>query len=372
MAIPHPSLEPRHALAVPVSVTPDRTLRVKIIDACGLACTFCHNEGTPVTVDNRTRPGGFTPAGTSGRVSIYIPSNGARFVATTVRPDAAFADALARLRDAFGFEEVHYTGGEPSLHPRLSELVGVASRLGLTVAMTSNGENGAAVIADAAKAGLDRVNFSIFGTTPAELAAVQGTRFADQARAQRKLDALDASIAACAEHGVRASANLVIPDATHIPRVHRLLDRYGDRVQVRLLNSLSDGQAALDAIAQVLAELDAEPTERHLTAGVSGAKTVYRIAGGRTIIVKELRRVRLPATCADCRFNNDTDCTEGYYGLRLYRDQSERFQVGVCLQRMDLCEDLDTFLTGGLANEVRLWRDNEHEALTRHYGQGSN
>lgn len=351
--------------SVPVHVTPDRTLRVKILDACGLACTFCHNEGTPVTIDNRTRPGGYTPRGRSGRVSIYTPTNGVRFVATTIRPGPDFTDALARLCDAFGFAEVHYTGGEPTLHPRLPDLVDNAHRLGLTVAMTSNGENGSAVIGDAAAAGLDRVNFSVFGTTPSELAAVQGERFADQTRAQRKLDALESSIAACTEHGVRASANLVVGDRTHIPRVHRLLERYGDRVQVRLLNSLADGQASLDAIAQVLDELGAEAVERHLIAGVSGARTRYRTATGRTITVKELRRVRLPATCLDCRFNNDTDCTEGYYGLRLYRDQLGRFQVGVCIQRMDLCEPLDDFLAGARATEARTWRDTEYDRLTR-------
>lgn len=372
MTTPPPRLEPPTAPAIPVHIKPDRTLRVKILDACGLACTFCHNEGTPVQLDNRNRPGGFTPAGASGRVSIYIPSNGVKFIATTIRPDDGFAGALARLADAFGFEEVHYTGGEPSLHPRLAELVGIASNLGLRVAMTSNGENGAAVIGDAARAGLDRVNFSVFGTTPAELASVQGARFADEARAQRKLDALDASIAACTEHGVRASANLVVPDQTHLPRVRRLLERYGDRVQVRLLNSLADGQASLNAIAQVLAELHAEPIARHIAAGASGAKTLYRIAGGGTIAVKELRRVRLPATCAGCRFNNDTDCTEGYYGLRLYRDQTGRFQVGVCIQRMDLCEELDAFLTSARASEVRIFRDNEYDQLTRQHGRRSN
>ncbi len=38
-----------------VRVVRDRTIRVKVIDECGLACTFCHNEGTPVTADNRGR-----------------------------------------------------------------------------------------------------------------------------------------------------------------------------------------------------------------------------------------------------------------------------------------------------------------------------
>ena len=67
---------------LPVEVRPDRTLRVKIIDACGLACTFCHNEGTPVSSDNAGRQAGqFTGTpGSSGRVSIYLATNGASFL----------------------------------------------------------------------------------------------------------------------------------------------------------------------------------------------------------------------------------------------------------------------------------------------------
>ncbi len=33
---------------VPVKVGVDSTARLKIVDSCGMTCTFCHNEGTPV------------------------------------------------------------------------------------------------------------------------------------------------------------------------------------------------------------------------------------------------------------------------------------------------------------------------------------
>ena len=53
--------------------------------------------------------------------------------------------------------------------------------------MTSNGENGEAVLASFAKVGLGRVNFSVFGTTPEELAEVQDVRFRNPTRAARKV-----------------------------------------------------------------------------------------------------------------------------------------------------------------------------------------
>lgn len=155
--------------AVPVRISTDRTLRLKVIDACGMTCTFCHNEGTPVSADNHTRST-FTDTGLSGRTSIYLATNGARFLSAPVRPDPSLGAALIRLRDALDFDEVHLTGGEPTLHPQLPHIVRLARATGYSVGLTSNGENGARALPGCAEAGLNRVNFSIFGTTNEELA----------------------------------------------------------------------------------------------------------------------------------------------------------------------------------------------------------
>jgi hypothetical protein len=80
---------------------------------------------------------------------------------------------------------------------------------------------------------------------------------------------------------------------------------------------------------------------------------------------KQIRPVRLPHTCAGCRFNNDTDCQEGYYGVRLYRDRAGGFQVGVCIQRMDLCMPVDRFVGSDLCREIIALRDAEYGQLSR-------
>lgn len=351
--------------AIPTYVTTDRTLRVKIIDACGMTCTFCHNEGTPVAVDNlRKTPATFVPFGRTGRVSIYASTNGAAFLPAPVLPGNEYVQALTALRDALDVRELHLTGGEPTLHPGLPKLIAQAAEIGLRVRMTSNGERGADQMVACAAAGLEKVNFSVFGTTPAELAAVQHARYGNPIRAGRKLDALEASVGAAVAQGVKACANVVVPDHRHIPRVHRLLDDYIPQLTVRLLNSLDHGQASLDAIAQALAERGAVPEAHYVTAGVSGSRTAYRLPDGRRLYVKEIRQVRLPATCAGCRFNNGTDCQEGFYGVRLYRDRRGIFQVGVCIQRMDLCQPLDAFLASDLPGEIRRFRQTDYQRLT--------
>jgi molybdenum cofactor biosynthesis enzyme MoaA len=348
---------------IPVHVEKDTTLRAKIHDPCGLTCTFCHNEGTPVLVDNRRRLADFTAAGPSGRVSIYAATNGATFLPAAIPDDEEFGHVLAVLRDALDLSEVHLTGGEPTLHPAVARLTKMAVDAGFRVGMTSNGERGERVLPDCAAAGLDRVNFSIFGTTAEELAEVQHTRYRNRALAQRKIDALRQSIATCEAHGITASANIVVLNDSHVPRVHRLLDEYSPHLKVRLLNSLDHGAASIEAIERILAERAAVAEARYVTAGVSGARTAYRLPDGRRIYFKQIRPVRLPDTCAGCRFNNDTDCQEGFYGVRLYRDQSGGYQVGVCIQRMDLCLPLDEFLTSPLRAEILALREAEYDRL---------
>jgi cyclic pyranopterin phosphate synthase len=338
----------------------DRTLRVKVIDACGMTCTFCHNEGTPVSTDNRTQPPGeFTPTGRSGRVSIYLSTNGARFLTAPIHPTEDFRAALAALQQALGFTEVHLTGGEPTLHPKLAHLVALAGNTGYRVSVTSNGENGTRILPGCVQAGLQRVNFSIFGTTPEELAQVQSRKFLASSLAVSKIEALDESIRVALDLGLSVRANVVIPNRTHIERVHRLLERYSPRLSVRVLSSLADGQESLDAIDALLTGLDAEPDEVHLIAGTSGFRIAYRLPSGRKLIVKHIRPLRLPETCSGCRFNNDVDCQEGYYGVRLYRDHAGTFHVGVCIQRMDLCLPVDEFVRSGLCDEIKKLRDQE-------------
>ncbi|MEU6563114.1 radical SAM protein [Nocardia nova] len=356
-------------VGIPVHVAKDTTLRVKILDSCGLTCTFCHNEGTPVAADNRRRlPGEFIAAGPSGRASIYTATNGAKFLPALIPDNDEFADALRQLADAMELTELHMTGGEPTLHPAVAGLTKTAVDAGYRVAMTSNGERGERVIPDCAAAGLARVNFSIFGTTAAELAEVQNARYRNPVLAQRKIDALKRSITACETHGVNASANIVVPDHTHAARVHRLLDHYSPHLTVRLLNSLDRGAASIDAIERILSERGAVAEAHYLTAGVSGSRTAYQLPDRRRVYFKQIRPVRLPTTCAGCRFNNGTDCEEGFYGVRLYYDRTGTFQVGVCIQRMDLCLPLHEFLTSPLIHEILTWRDAEYRQLAQRAG----
>lgn len=345
----------RAELAVPIRYVHDLTLRAKVLDRCGLACTFCHNEGTPVTSDHDATAG--TPflvgPGRSDRVAIYTATNRVGFLADEMLPDDEFVRALTLLREACGLDELHLTGGEPTLHRHLDGIVATARRAGYRVGITSNGENGARALPGAAAAGLEKVNFSIFGMTPDELAQVQGGKYANPRLAAAKITALKAALDAATAHGLKVSANIVVVGRAHVERAARLIDEYGHKLHVRLLNSLDDEESMV-AIWELLESLGAEPVERIHALGVSGSKVTYRLPDGRTVSFKQIRQVYLPDTCATCPLSpsNDGGCQEGFYGLRLYKAVGGGYQVGVCIQRMDLTLPVEQFIEHPLCAEV--------------------
>lgn len=352
---------------LPVEVRPDRTLRVKIIDACGLACQFCHNEGTPVTTDNTGRAAGeFVGApGRTGRVSIYLKTNGANFLLYQNHGRLRFRPRPCRRprQPAHQRSALHGRGTNPSPRAAQPDQDCSAPRAHRRAHLERRERRGRP--ARGRGHGLDRINLSVFGTTPDELAAVQAPRLASPKLAARKLDALTKTIEAAREHGIKVSANIVIPDSDHVERVLRIIEQHGRSVIVRMLVSLEDDGTSLAAMQEVVDHLGAVPVRRVITAGASDQRVRYRLPDGRTLYAKSIRPVRLPETCADCRFNNPDDCQEGYYGVRMYRATDGPFMVGVCIQRMDLCMPLGEFVMSQRCGEVTSFREDETARLTR-------
>jgi molybdenum cofactor biosynthesis enzyme MoaA len=349
--------------SVPVTIAEDTSLRPKILDACGMTCVFCHNEGTPVASEAKLN--GKAAAHSLGRVSIYSSSNGVNFLPGRMRPDQKLYDALGALHQAVDVDEIHLTGGEPTLHPELPAIIELSKSLGMSVKMTSNGENPKA-FEKCAEAGLDRVIFSVFGVNAQELSMVQHSKYQNPKLAQRKIDALHRSIDTTGEHGIKATANVVIPGAGHEQRVVGIIERF-DNLSLRLLNSLDDGEASYAAIYEILARLGAEPVETKLTAGSSNARINYRLPNDSEISFKQIRPARFNHICDGCQIDKQGKCEESFYGLRLYVDENDQYLVGLCIQRMDLAMHLEEFLASDIPERIRSYRAAEKTKMESYF-----
>jgi molybdenum cofactor biosynthesis enzyme MoaA len=346
----------------PIELSVDTTLRAKISDACGLSCTFCHNEGTPVAATKQY----LSNPTVGSRVSIYVGTNNVDFMPGMMRPDDAYQAALLACKDTLELDELHLTGGEPTLNPNVSSLASMASELGYMVKLTSNGETGSKPIGQLAAAGVVKINFSVFGTTAEELAEVQHDRFSDKDFAQQKIDALESAVAACVDVGIEANMNLVVRGVGDLDRVNRLIEAYGDATSIRLLNDL-DSRGSTEAIYQYLASQGATPRVRKLTAGSSNTRTLFDMDGvDKPIQFKQIRKTRLPGTCDGCQF--DAECHEGFYGVRLYVDKVGQYLLGVCLRRMDYTIGISDFLKSGRPQAIKDYKTSDQEELVRAYG----
>lgn len=348
--------------AIVPTITVDDTIRVKVLDRCGMTCNFCHNEGTPVMSNV-----GFQAL----RVSIYAPTNDIGFEQSDIKAEDAesFGRTLAGLQGQGLARELHWTGGEPTLSKDLPALTRVARDAGYSVKMTSNGQSGKHRLPELAAAGLTDINFSIFGTTPEELAATQGPAFRNNLKlAELRLGKMREAMETALELGINVKANVVISGFEDIERGLRLLEQAPEAVKVRFQADTSRRTESLAAIYELMTRLDAHPVAREIVAGCSIDNYDYQLPNGRIVTYKQTHYSRLPETCDGCSIDAAGDCHEGYYGLRLYKDVGDKYWVSPCIQRMDTAQTVDEFLqSDGMGAAVRAYREQDYDQLLLQY-----
>lgn len=139
-----------------------RDLRIAVTDRCNFRCQYCMTE----------------------EGMEWMPRQGLLTFEEIER--------IARLVvERYDVDSIRLTGGEPTVRAHLSRLVGKLSRLGVDLAMTTNGATLSLVADDLHAAGLTRLNIS--------LDSLQKDRFIELTRRDdldRVLDGIDAAIEA--------------------------------------------------------------------------------------------------------------------------------------------------------------------------------
>ena len=279
--------------------------------------------------------------------------------------DSNFLNFFHEAKQKLDIDEVHLTGGEPSLNTDVTNIVSSLKLQGLTVKMTSNGETGGSRVKDIIDAGIDAINFSVLGLTEDDFKKTQNDRKSNYFY-QNKIRQLHDSIEVAIAGGVKVGVNLVISDSSSINKAINLIKYYKNSLRIKLLSDLSNIQESELAIKELLSRIDAVPIEHRITAGISDERFIYTTPSGVRIVNKRLRRITLKKTCSDCPFSG-TECVEGFYGPRVYIDTENNYFLGFCIMRMDHLMPYKEFFSSQICDDILALRDEDYKFLSSMY-----
>lgn len=279
----------------------DDTLRIKVENVCNLCCNFCHAEGN---------------------------YNADRMTENQIRIIADFA----RIN---GFTRIHFTGGEPTLHPQIANFIEIIKRTGLNCGITTNGQFQLKLLSDLKSAGLDNINFSI--PTIDTNAWIQIQAHCNSERARQQIDRLISCITQAQNQGLTTKLNILVGLDSKVAL--QVIDYFAYKgFDLRLLDILGCKESII-SVGDVLLHYNAVLLDTVVTLGTSQVKYLYDSLVGR-LVVKSIRDFTLPAVCNGC----PTQCYEKFYGIRIESVGSTLF-ARTCIHRSDegVVKELSTF-----------------------------
>ncbi len=273
--------------------------RLKLHTPCQWTCHFCHMEGNHDSL--------------------------------SIRDSEELTRVLLRFRDEMGFTDVHYTGGEPSIHPQILEYVRIARALGFTVKMTTNAQVKVERYRAMVDAGLSEFNVSIHtmrGSALAALMAPPRTRAWGEQAIGKQL-AMVAALKSIAALKVNTVAG---PDVSALEEIAAFVRREG--VAWRVMDELDHPEVSFATINEVAAKMGAVPTMAHIIRGSSSCGITMTCPDGYSFKVKMIRPFRLRGMCDGCPVDTAGACKEYAYGPRL-EGSPDGIVVRSCLYRSD-------------------------------------
>ncbi len=296
-------------------------LRIKVTGACNRTCHFCHEEGDMRGIDS-------------------------------VALDQSFLTCVNALRATTGIDRVMFSGGEPTLHPEILELI--AGVNAPSMSLTSNGilPRDLSWWKKARRGGLSKAIFSVHDATVQSFQALESAPRA-AGWSLRCLNAQRDNIVNASRAGLNVRANVVVYNGAETAlRVIEMLRALSVPLEIRLLNDLSNAEKSKRDIDAVCEAYRAKDTSIERRAGTSNVTRQMRGDNGFTFSVKLSFPYFFRAVCGSCEMQKE--CLEGFYGLRLERRSGE-YMVRLCIYRQDgeVLMPYEDFLRTGLPERLR-------------------
>lgn len=246
-----------------------------------------------------------------------------------LRNNLQFFEALTRFRDHSGLTEVHFTGGEPSIHPEIVTFIARAKKLGFVVKMTTNGQTKNSRYFECIRAGLDELNISVHTLDPTELGQIMSPP-RDTEWGKRALDKqIDLIEAVHNKVGIKINTCIGETEAPAIALADFVKQR---NISWRLMNVLEIPDLSYASLKRACTALKAQPTQALIIEGSSSCSVNMQCEDGFAFKLKLIRPHFLKNMCSGCELRTYGGCYEFAYGPRLEMEKG-MLMVRNCVHR---------------------------------------
>lgn len=275
----------------------NKTLRLKVTNKCPFSCYFCHNEGSKQSED------------------ILI--------------NELFGEYIKKLQSELRIEQIHLTGGEPTSHPNIIEIISFLTNIGLSVKMTSNGQFPSNLLPKLYEAGLDSINFSVHTLNPIKLSNMQKPR-RNYVWGLNALEYQLNNIVEAKNVGLHVKLNTVVQTDTSINDIISFCK--DEELELRLLDDLNPESLSVQKIIEILKNDGATIFEINLIVGSSSYSYNVESHDGFNFKIKAIKKTILNSLCNSCLVRDV--CKEWFYGIRI--EQLNKIPIiRLCIDRQD-------------------------------------
>lgn len=248
-----------------------------------------------------------------------------------IRCNDDLKQALLNFKQNFGFMEVHLTGGEPSIHPEIVDMITLIKKLGMRVKMTTNGQTEFDIIERCIEAGLTDINLSMHTLNAEHLGSLMNP-LKDEVWGQRAIDTQLEFIRLFKTQARIKVNTVVVDDEAQALLIAKLAETEG--IGWRPMNELEDWETSYKALRRLCCRLGATVMNANIINDSSACSLSYKTGSGFAFKVKLIRDFRLPNMCNNCPVYAAGNCFEGVYGPRLEANE-DNLVVRNCIHRND-------------------------------------
>lgn len=273
-------------------------LRIKLLSKCQWNCKFCHQEGN-----------------TAGEMMAM---------------DGKYKNAIKQFVELLGITEVHFTGGEPTLHRDLCGFVALGKSSGLVTKATTNGQASPAVYSNALEAGLSEVNMSVHTLDGAMLSQFQAAP-RDAGWGTACINRQIGNLMFLKNRKAKVKVNTVVSTTCdEAIRIGHFCKEHG--IPWRPMNDLNNGEIAYTALRDLIQVLGATVGKATLFQNSSACSLAAAWGKSYEIKIKLIREFKLKSLCNGCPLAAVGKCAEYIYGPRL-ESHDGKLYVRMCLHR---------------------------------------